>query len=317
MFKHFILLLTCTAGMVACQSPAPKFTPNPQKRAFIRNEIDNAYRRNWLTYRLQGQVKSIAQFTYSTAAADTTAPGYETKEYLSFDSTGKLAERIVYDKGIFSTKALHKYNAAGKLTEILYYGSDGKFSFRTYNGYDAEGNLIEEGQRNKDSSTPKQVFSIFDRYGGLVSQSSGDKIVEYLNTYDNDSVLVEQDGLVDKVPAGKITWKFDSIGHMIEQTQYAVNGALLYQKKTDFNQQGLPVLLSIKRQGKEENIQQLAYDSSGSLIRQATINPANGALSNATWTSYEYDAAGNWTKATVHGAGDAITGVIIRKIAYY
>ncbi|TWW00823.1 hypothetical protein [Chitinophaga pinensis] len=317
MFKHLILFLTCTTGIVACQSPTPKFNPNPQKRAFIRNEIDNAYRRNWHTYRLHGHVKNIAQFTFSTAAADTSTSGYETKEYLLFDSTGNLAERIVYNKGIFSTKALHKYNAEGKLTDILYYDSKGQFSFRTYNVYDPEGNLVEEGQRNKDSSTPKQVFTGFDRYGGLVSQSSGDNIVEYLNTYDNDSVLVEQEGLMNKVPAGKITWKFDSIGHMIEQSQYAINGDLIYRKKTDFNAQGLPVLLSILQQGKGENIQQIAYDSSGSVIRQASVNPVDGTLSDATSTSYEYDTAGNWTKATVHGAGDVITGVIIRTISYY
>ena len=316
MFKHLFILLTCATNLAACQSTAPKSYPDSKKRNFIRNEIDNAYRQNRATYRLLGHVKSIAQFTFSTAVADTSAPGYETKEYLSFDKTGNLTERIVYDRGTFSKKTLHKYNAAGKLTDILHYNSDGQFYFRTYNIFDKQGNLIEEGQRNNDSSTAQQVFSTFDQNRGIIKQSSGSNTVEYMNTYDNEGILVEQEGILNKVPAGKSTWKFDSIGHMIEQSQYAINGDLLYRKKTTFNKQGLPVLLSVL-QGKQENIQQLAYDSSGSLIRQASVNPVDGTLSNATWTSYEYDAAGNWTKATVHANGDTITGVLIRKIIYY
>jgi hypothetical protein len=317
MFKYVLISLTCAASFIACQSPAVKMNPNSARRKFIRNETEMSHRKNWSAFELRGRIKSIVEFRYNGLAKDTLTPDYKSKDYLQFDNTGNLSDRFMYDRGVLSNSIHFEYNAAGLWLHSYYYGAEGDMIFRKYHIYDSLGNLLEEGQVNKDRNIVDEIKHTYDQYGGIVRQQAQNGTFEYMNTYDEDGVLVQQQGLFNKIPVGKITWKVDSIGLLIEEKRYDIHDKLVAWKKNSFNNMHLPTLRTIKEEGKPEKIQKMEYDSLGSVIRQASVNPLNGELSNITWTSYEYDATGNWVKATVRTAGDVITGTAIRKIIYY
>ncbi|PWV48314.1 hypothetical protein [Chitinophaga sp. S165] len=314
-YTYTLLLIACSAGIGYSQKI--NTAPGTAKRLFIKNEIDNEYRKNWSTNRLKGHVKTIIQFYYNGPATDTTTPEFQTREYMHYDSKGNLTEHIKQEEDARPDRTIYKYNSDNKWTEMSFYSGNGITDYENYNVFDTKGNLIDEGERYGDGSVHHDRVSEYDQYGGRTKATIPGRVTTFLNTYDKEGLLVLQVNLVNKKFDGKTTWKYDKVGHVIEKAEYAKNGELLARTNTRFNKFHLPDSMVIIRKGYAGNTHIFQYDSLGRGISQGMKDPKTDAWLIKWEFSYEVDAHGNWTKCIEYDTLHATTTTTIRIITYY
>lgn len=315
MLKYILLYLTCVAGFIACQSPAVKVYPESKKRAFINNKNEHYNRRDLSTLRLRGRVKMLREYVFNGPATDTLS-GYAAKDYILFDSTGKYSERYAYNRDTLSARITFKYNAAGQWTFINYYDVAGTMTFRQFQVYDDKGYLLKEGQINNDGDTTKPREYTYDQYGGLIKEQIPEGTIVFKNTYDDEGILTVRVSSFNKKPGGRTIWEYDSIGYMVNETLYDMNGKPQAWTRNKLNERNLVTLQTIKDLDQPETVTRMEYDSLDNVINTVYIEPTTGVPGSNTRTSYVYDATGNWTRYISHAAGDTLT-TIIRVITYY
>lgn len=315
--KQPLLCLTCMALLLACQSPTVQRRPDSKKLAFDKQVRDWANRKNWYTHDLIGRVKSIIEITYSGDVKDTLAPGYASKNYLFFDEKGNLVKRLVYDKDLSPYEINIEFDPTGRWTSMLYCTLEGIETRKEYHIYDNRRRLIEEGQVTSHQDTTHLSKYTYDQYDGLIQQRFSKSVLDFKNSYDEDSILVQQDGFSNKRYIGKQVWELDSIGHRISETIYDEKGNMMSSEKRLFNDKHDLTMLAVKDNKKPETIKQMEYDSHGNVTKQAYIDPSNGQTTEITLFDYQYDTTGNWIKRSLRKEGQAITGTKIRIITYY
>lgn len=315
-FIYPLLLLNCVIGTANAQMQPTVYTGNP-KKVFADNENANQYRKNWGTSQLHGRVNSILVFSYVGPAADTITPGYESKEYVHYDATGNLVEDIMEKESAAAIRKTYKYNTDNKWTEMSYSGGNGMNDFDIYHVFDTNGQLIDEGERHPDGTITRRAVSTYDQYGGRTKMTVTGLVTEFVNTYDNDGLLILQQDLINKQPAGKTTWKYDATGHVIEKAAYGKDGTLLMKTNTSFNTFHLPDSISIIKKGYADNIQTFQYDTNGYVISQGYKDTDTNTW-QAKWTfSYEFDEQGNWTECIMYDSDQEVALTTIRTITYY
>lgn len=311
-----MLKYTCTLLLIICgatNSYSQTQTPNTTKRSFVKNETANKYRKNWHTNHLKGRVKTIIQVYYDGPATDTTTPDVFTKEYFYYDSTGNLTAHVKQEEDSRPDSTTYKYNTDNKWTEMFFYSGNGITDVENYNVFDSKGNLIEEGERYGDQSTNNKLISEYDQYGGKTKSTLSGLVTEFINTYDKDGLLIMQQNIINKEVNGKTTWKYDNVGHIIEEAEYAKDGELLRKVSTRFNKIHLPDSLAIIKKGYSDNVQEYRYDSLGYVISQGNTDPRTKTWLAKWEFSYESDQQGNWTKCITYDSHHAIAGATIRK----
>lgn len=316
MLKYtYTILLTISMIGQACGQPDTNTSRVSAQKAFVNNETADKYRKNWRTERLYSKVKTILQFSYNGPAADTTDPDFEMRESFHFTSTGNLTTQIIQRESVGLSRTSYKYNKDNKWTEMSC--EDDFADYTNYNIFDSNGWLIEEGERYADGSTSRKLVSVYDQSGGVIKTIITGLVTDFKNTYDKAGLLVAQQAFVKGQLSASSTWKYDSIGHLIEKARYAADGSLLSKTATSFNKFHLPDSMSIIKKGYEDNIQEFRYDSTGHEISQSTKDPKTGVRISKWTFSYELDAQGNWTKCLMYDDNQEVMITTIRKITYY
>jgi hypothetical protein len=301
----------------ACGQLRTKTSKESIQKAFVDNETADKYRKNWRTERLHGKVKTIIQFSYNGPATDTSDPDFDMRASFYFTSTGNLTTATSQRESAGQNRTNYKYNKDNKWTEMSCESEDGINDYTNYNIFDNNGWLIEEGERYADGSTSNKLVSLYDQSGGVIKRTIAGLVTDFKNTYDKAGLLIVQQAFEKGQLSTTSTWKYDSIGHVIEKTQYAANGSLVSKTSTAFNKFHLPDSISIIKKGYADNIQEFRYDSSGLEISQGFKDPKK-AVWVPEWTfSYELDTRGNWTKCITYDNNHEVVITTIRKIIYY
>ncbi|SFM85059.1 hypothetical protein SAMN05428949_1033 [Chitinophaga sp. YR627] len=318
-----MLKYTCTILLIismishACGQLHTNTGSASAQKAFASNETADKYRKNWRTERLHGKVKTIVEFSYNGPATDTTDPDVDTRASFHFAITGNLIAQTTQREGTAQSHTGYKYNKDNKWTEMSCESEDGVTDYTNYNIFDKNGWLIEEGERYADGSTSNKLVSVYDQSGDVIKTTIAGLVTDFKNTYDKAGLLISRQAFEKGRHSATTTWKYDSVGHIIEKVEYAADGSLLSKTTTAFNKFHLPDSMSIIKKGYNDNIQWFRYDSAGHEISQGQKDPKT-AVWVPQWTfSYEWDAQGNWTKCITYNDSKEVVITTIRKIIYY
>jgi len=313
-YTYTILLTISMIGHTSAQLRTKTSKESAQK-AFVNNETAEKYRKNWRTERLHGKVKTILEFSYNGPATDTTDPDFDSRASFHFAVNGNLTTQTSQRESAGQSRTTYKYNKDNKWTEMSC--ESGINDYTNYNIFDNNGWLIEEGEHYADGSTSNKLVSVYDQSGGVIKTTIAGFVTDFKNTYDKAGLLIAQQAFVKGQLSATNTWKYDSIGHVIEKTQYAADGSLLSKITTTFNKFHLPDSMCIIKKGYADNIQEFRYDSTGHEISQGAKDHKMDVWVPKWTFSYEWDAQGNWTKCIVYDDTQEVVITTIRKIIYY
>jgi hypothetical protein len=258
----------------------------------------------------------MLQFFYQEEIADTTSRPYNMKDAYLFDSSGNTVERTIYNTDRFDSRNVYKYNKDNKTIETRTYAEDGSFLFTTYNIFDSTGNQIEEGERHADGSIMRRRIFKCDEHRTVVESESDGKVSRFENKYDDEGVLTGKKVTFDDGNKGRVEWKHDSVGNMLEEGQYFMDGVLFHKAEYVFSSLNLLTKMKITDKDNKVMIIEYSYDSQGNLLETYGRHTDAGRRVKLSVVSYEYDKENNWTKRVTRDAEGKVTEVAIRNIGY-
>jgi len=318
-YAYALLMLSAACSISSCKSKPPKkdqqIDINSPRRAYVDKHVNDEYRLNRDKLLLKGKVTRIDEFVYDGVANDTTMPGYKSKEYMSFDTAGNLTERLLFKGKAFTEKRRASYSTSKLCTAIEVYAADGKLKYTEQNEFDPNDHLLEVSKRVPGEATEIEITARYDRYGAPVKEVRQGNVYEYENTFSDDGLLIAREVTFNKNPEGKILWKYDSIGNMIEQQIIMKNDQVFSRSSFKHNDKGKIIRQTSYQDGKEET-RVFSYDSLGNSTEQANLDVTKNMKYNGVENIYEYDKQGNWVKLTVRPEDGIVKMTIIRKIYY-
>jgi hypothetical protein len=308
MSRHtYILLLVLFAG---CHEQTSVTHRHTKKIAAIKQHADDIYRHNWKIMQLSGRVQSVIEFTFNKEVADTTITGYVVKDHYSFDSSGNMAERTIYNSDRFDSKSEYFYNKQNKTTEIRYYAEDGSYNFKEYYIFDVHGNLLESGENHYGSIARAKTFK-YDEDNSVIESTVDGKVTRYENTYDKEGLLSSQLVSFDTGIKGVEKTEYDSVGNLLEKGRYYTDGTLFYKMAYVYDEYSLPIKTTTTDKDNKVTVFNSVYDSHHNLTENTEMSQKISHM------SYEYDSKGNWIKKTTRDEDNNISSVMTRRISYY
>lgn len=290
------LYLTAGVLLASCTQPV---VPNEAKIAAIKEQKTISYRDNLSTQNLRGKIKSITTYLYKGTVKDTSDAAFVSRETDYFDSiTGNFNERIIYSTDRFESRETFRYDAKNRKIATLSYTEIGGYQFTIYKQFDEKGNLEEEGQRQADASLLFNTTYKYDDQGNVTqiqSSKAGEENSSYKNIYDREGVLAKQLVTFEKKGEGKITFKYDTAGHVIEYKRLLKGDKLISGITTEYNGQGLPISILEENHDKPSVRTTSQYDQYGNITLQTIQRDASPSKMIAV--RYTYDAQGNWIQA--------------------
>lgn len=161
----------------------------------------------------------------------------------------------------------YKIKSTTETTTIFENGKESATYKSSYKAFDKDGNVIEEVDYNKDGSTRKRVRS---KYTG---KEKSEEIVENNKSPKDNS---------EDPKYSRTTWKHNSNGDKIEETQYDQTGNIIQRTTCTYNAKG-------------EKLMELTMDASGKIIRKEL---------------YVYNAKGLKTEKKIYGPNDTLLKVV-------
>lgn len=244
-----------------------------------------------------------------------------------YDANGNLAEVRVHDQGVLELLMVYTYDNHRRKVEESRFGDDGAFRDRDVYAYNAAGQLVETAYYHNEVLTGK-VHRKYNETGSLMKEtqfnivhpestveyvydSSGREIEQRVDTeilwskvqtsYDrNGRVAMRETSMgykhanvyVTHAPEpGQVVFRYDDRGKVVEEISYSPDRAIISKTVSIYNQ-------------------------AGALIEQVYSRRDN----NGGKVSFEYDATGNWIKATKSSTDNTkrqTVHVEYRTIGYY
>jgi YD repeat-containing protein len=291
--------------------------PNMQRRPLRQCKFDRQGSAvECINYAFQkaGQIETRKVFDYDAKGNSVGYDEYswfdgsEHKQTVRFtlDSQGHRTEQQVLDaSGVPSTRFTYKYDRRGNLVEEAWYSRIdlNKAVGTTIYTYNNQGQLVVE--EYKDSRRPELSWSMHYEYNSVgqitrTRQFKGDVLDNTTEFgYDKQGRRTTANtttsnrppnvGCVDCPQDGRVSYAYDSSGHVIDEITYNKSGEVNKVLRYGFDQFGNPT-------------EQDAFLTDGS---EKTIGVVivNGKPIPMKWsnglrhTAYTYDSYGNWTRA--------------------
>ncbi|MBI5857201.1 MAG: hypothetical protein HZB42_06090 [Sphingobacteriales bacterium] len=238
-----------------------------------------------------------------------------------YDNTGLPIGRSLFGSNTkLLEKFMYRYNAARQIVDSvrydLYDNLVEKFSWK----YDSINHVIQKtGFKSQDSSYTATTYECDTNWKILkiISDVSPDKSPEVTYEYNEKGTLTEENRLYFE--NGNTLFrklKYDSAGNMILSAEYKPDGSSIKKFTYNYDSANRKIAESWFN-GADKMFFRYThhYNENNDKIAMTGFSDSGAKEVEVSW-SYEYDAAGNWTKRTqyVNGlAGEIIT----RNFEYY
>jgi YD repeat-containing protein len=244
---------------------------------------------------VEGNVKTITQWTHRFSAGKPNPTGYKTTE-TTFDKKGNPIEIVNYrSSGEISSRLLYKYNDQNLRTEYLMFqkveGPELKVHYKQSFNYNAKGQKIIEvvfdgvtGYRITYDYYPDGQLKEIVKYG------AGNRVDErWVYTYDGNNQQINIFS-PDKNPTSIVKKKFDSNGNLVEDARFDTRGNEQKKVTYQYDSKSRTIEMVEYYSGKQTKKLQYQYNDFDLVTEIVQHNPDG---SKFTQSKYSYDTKGN------------------------
>lgn len=204
----------------------------------------------------------------------------DTKRVCAYDAQGREVNHAYFVHDSLVRRWTATYDDIAKTGARVEYWGDGRVSGKYDEKYNARGDPVQIVERDPNGSVDQRWVLTYDKQGNLIEKKEyeSDSRLQgrYVFTYDKDRNKTSETHFYRdnrSMRSSKTVFLYDANGRITEKAIY-FNGVL---------------------NGRTTN----KYDSKGNRTEVVELEP-NGSISARSSLTYEeFDAAGNWTKATV------------------
>jgi len=193
---------------------------------------------------------------------------FRSKYKISFDSTGKEIEHIVFkENGNIRHSRLKEYNNKGSLLSTTVFDSLGEMNWRSEMSYDDRYNIVEKNNFNKNRDSYSKESFKYNRNNDLVKRvvvERDDEVYIESLVYNENKNLIEQN-FFNKNREGDFyleiqnLFRYDSVGNKIERRMFK-----------DEYKKGLVISYFEKFDSIGNIVESISYNSDGSVFRRIT-----------------------------------------------
>jgi hypothetical protein len=266
-----------------------------------------------------------AETTPTDVALDGLAGAVRSVRVETADRSASLRARRWGPRTLVETLA---YDALGNRLEWAFYDDTGALSRRYAYEYDAGGRRVRSVVSGPGDALVETAAYVYDDDRRLVTDTITDARrhgVPYAHrTREHDGASVTTRARDDGTPGRREEIVYTRAGRAAEMLVYAPSGALDHRWVYGYDREGRRTSeISYHADGSFRSKEICKYNDRGDEYKVAVFRP-DGSLSTKWAYTYAYDAAGNWTRRTIHlktrGIGTAryaVVAALFRSIAYY
>jgi hypothetical protein len=270
---------------------------------------------------LQGAVASLKETKYSIrmqngkAVKDTVA---EPAKSYRYNAAGFITEEIYYElNDSISEKWTFSFDAANKQLDGNRYLADGYLIWNYTCAYDAAGNCTEVSKYEEGFLVEVSAFT-YDSKGNCIAITS-----ESEGTWNDSMRYDERNNVIENLtinPEGETVMHkkmaYDSNNNLTEAADYDQAGEVSFKQTFGYDKNNRETESTYRTaQGAVMERVSRSYDNRGNVISYISYKDNGDAKWTMTYT-YEYDKNRNWTKKTDFADGKPVY-ITERKITYY